>query len=212
MSNSNRLRGRLPLFAILRGLETDRAVEVARTVIEAGFDMVEVTMNSPDPFRSIAAIVAALGDRAMVGAGTLISSDQIDRLARTGAELAISAHCDPALIAQAAGAGLTVIPGVFTVSEIHAALKAGAHGVKIFPAEIMPPSAVKAIRAVLPKELPIFVVGGIRADNMAAYLTAGATGFGIGSSLFQPGKPIDRIAEDAHAIISAFETARGNAG
>lgn len=198
----------LPLFAVLRGLEPERAQAVGEALVEAGFGILEVTMNSPDPFASIASLVRSLGDRALIGAGTVTRTEEVDELESLGARLVVSPHCDPALVGHAVGKGMTVLPGVFTPTEMMAALKAGATGIKIFPAEAMPPAGVRAVRAVLPPYVPIFVVGGITAANMADYLQAGATGFGMGGSLFRPGKPLDAIAGDARAIVSAFHAAK----
>lgn len=203
------LDSRLPLVAILRGLEPDRAVEVGETLAEAGFDLIEVPLNSPDPFASIAALAAALGERALVGAGTVLTVDQVDRLAEIGAGLVVSPNCDPAVINRTATLGMVSLPGVLTPTEMFAALGAGATGLKIFPAELVSPAAIKAVRAVLPPTVPVMAVGGISAANMGDYLAAGATGFGIGGALFTPGKPIDAIARDASAMVKAFRAARG---
>lgn len=206
------LEGRLPLVAILRGLEPDRAVEVAEVLIGAGFDILEVPLNSPEPVQSIAAIVAAHGDRALIGAGTVLSADEVDVLAAVGAKLVVSPNCDPAVIARTAAHGMVSLPGVLTPTEMFAALKAGASGLKIFPAELMPASGIKAVRAVLPAECPVYVVGGIHAGNMGEYLSAGATGFGMGSAIFKPGKSLQDIASDAQAIVAAFKSSRASQG
>jgi 2-dehydro-3-deoxyphosphogalactonate aldolase len=200
--------GRLPLVAILRALEPERAVAVGQALVDSGFDMIEVPLNSPDPFVSIAALVQALGDRALVGAGTVLSVEQVDRLAHIGARLVVSPNCNPAVIARAAALGMVSLPGVLTPTEMFAALDSGATGLKIFPAEMAGPAVVRAVRAVLPPQLPILAVGGIQADNMRDYLAAGTTGFGIGGSLFKPGKSIDAIATDARALVAAFAAAR----
>jgi 2-dehydro-3-deoxyphosphogalactonate aldolase len=200
--------GRLPLVAILRALEPERAVAVGQTLVDSGFDMIEVPLNSPDPFVSIAALVQALGDRALVGAGTVLAVEQVDRLAHIGARLVVSPNCNPAVIARAAALGMVSLPGVLTPTEMFAALDSGATGLKIFPAEIAGPAVVRAVRAVLPPQLPILAVGGIQADNMRDYLAAGTSGFGIGGSLFKPGKSIDAIATDARALVAAFAAAR----
>jgi 2-dehydro-3-deoxyphosphogalactonate aldolase len=199
---------RFPLVAILRGLEPERAVEVGEALVDAGFDVIEVPLNSPDPFTSIAALVAALGKRALVGAGTVLTVDQVDRLADIGAGLVVSPNCNPAVIARTAAHGMVSLPGVLTPTEMFAALSAGATGLKIFPAELVSPAAVKAVRAVLPPTVPVLAVGGISAANMGDYLAAGITGFGIGGALFKPGKPTEAIARDARAMVEAFRTAR----
>lgn len=203
------IEGRLPLVAILRGLEPERAVAVGETLVESGFDVIEVPLNSPEPMASIAALVHALGNRALVGAGTVLTEAQVDELAAIGAGLVVSPNCNPAIIRRTAAHGMVSLPGVLTPTEMFAALEAGATGLKIFPAEMISPAIIKAVRAVLPPRVPVYAVGGINAGNMGAYLTAGAAGFGIGGSLFTPGKPLDTIATDARAIVAAFAAARG---
>lgn len=195
---------RLPLFAILRGLEPARAVAVAAALVESGFDIIEVPMNSPDPIDSIARIATAFSASALIGAGTVTSVCEVDQVMAAGGRLIVSPHCDPALIRHAAALGMTALAGVFTPTDMFAACAAGASGLKIFPAEIMPPAGVRAVRAVLPAHIPIYVVGGIREGNMRDYLAAGATGFGLGGSLFRPGKDIAAIKADATAIVAAF--------
>lgn len=201
------LAGHVPLVAILRGLEPERAATVAETLVAAGITLIEVPLNSPDPLRSIAAIIAAVGDRAIVGAGTVLAVDQVHDLAAIGARLVVSPNCNPAVIAEAAARGMIALPGVLTPTDMFAALAAGAAGLKIFPAELMPPAGVKAVRAVLPAAVPIFMVGGINAGNMGDYLAAGASGFGMGGSLFRPGKPLAEIAGDAASLVAAWRRA-----
>lgn len=202
------IEGRLPLVAILRGLEPERAVAVGEALVEAGFDIIEVPLNSPDPLASIAALVSALGDHALVGAGTVLTEAAVDSLAAIGAGLVVSPNCNPAVIRRTAALGMVSLPGVFTPTEMFAALEAGASGLKLFPAEAASPAVIKAVRAVLSPQVPLLAVGGISAANMGDYLAAGATGFGIGGSLFKPGKPLGEIAEDARAIVAAFRAAR----
>lgn len=198
----------LPLVAILRGLEPERAVAVAQLLIEAGIELIEVPMNSPEPLRSIAAIIEAFDAQAMIGAGTVMSVDTVDDLAQLGASLVVAPNCDDRVIARADTHGMLALPGVMTPTEMFAAIESGAAGLKIFPAELFTPAAVKAVRAVLPPELPVFVVGGVNAGNMADYLKAGATGFGLGSALFKPGKPVEDVAADAREIVAAFRAAQ----
>ena len=200
--------GRLPLVAILRGLEPERAVAVGEVLVEAGFDIIEVPLNSPDPLASIAALVEALGPRALVGAGTVLAEAEVDALAAIGAGLVVSPNGNPAVIRRTAALGMVSLPGVFTPTEMFAAIEAGASGLKLFPAEAASPAVIKAVRAVLPPQVPLFAVGGISAANMGDYLAAGAAGFGIGGSLFKPGKPLADIAADARAIVAAFRAAR----
>lgn len=198
----------LPLVAILRGLEPERAVAVAQVLIDAGIELIEVPMNSPEPLRSIAAIIEAFDAQAMIGAGTVMSVDTVDDLAQLGASLVVAPNCDDRVIARADTLGMLALPGVMTPTEMFAAIESGAAGLKIFPAELFTPAAVKAVRAVLPPELPVFVVGGVNAGNMADYLKAGATGFGLGSALFKPGKPVEDVAADAREIVAAFRAAQ----
>lgn len=203
------IEGRLPLVAILRGLEPERAVAVGEVLVDAGFDIIEVPLNSPEPLTSIAALVEALGDCALIGAGTVLTEAQVDDLAAIGAQLVVSPNCNPAVIRRTAAHGMVSMPGVVTPTEMFAALEAGAAGLKIFPAEMVSPAIIKAVRAVLPPQVPVLAVGGINADNMGEFLAAGAAGFGIGGSLFKPGKPLADIAADAREIVAAFKAARG---
>lgn len=198
----------LPLVAILRGLEPERAVAIAQVLIEAGIELIEVPMNSPEPLRSIAAIIEAFDAQALIGAGTVTSAKTVDDLAQLGASLVVAPNCDDRIIARADALGMLALPGVMTPTEMFAAIESGAAGLKIFPAELFTPAAVKAVRAVLPPELPVFVVGGVNAGNMVDYLKAGATGFGLGSALFKPGKPVEDVAADAREIVAAFRTAQ----
>lgn len=203
------IEGRLPLVAILRGLEPERAVAVGEVLVEAGFDIIEVPLNSPEPLTSIAALVEAMGDCALIGAGTVLTEAQVDDLAAIGAQLVVSPNCNPAVIRRTAAHGMVSMPGVVTPTEMFAALEAGATALKIFPAEMVSPAIIKAVRAVLPPQVPVLAVGGINAGNMGAFLAAGAAGFGIGGSLFKPGKPLAEIDADAGAIVAAFRAAQG---
>jgi 2-dehydro-3-deoxyphosphogalactonate aldolase len=202
------IEGRLPLVAILRGLEPERAARVGEALVEAGFDIIEVPLNSPEPLVSIAALVEALGHRALIGAGTVLAEAEVDALAAIGAQLVVSPNCNPAVIRRSVEHGMASLPGVLTPTEMFAAIDAGASGLKIFPAEMVGPAGVKAVRAVLPRQVPVLAVGGISAANMGDYLAAGAAGFGIGGALFMPGKPLDAIAADARAIVAAYKAAR----
>jgi len=202
------LEGRLPLVAILRGLEPDRAATVGETLVECGFDIIEVPLNSPESMRSIATLVQTLGARALIGAGTVLTEPQVDSLADIGAQLVVSPNCNPAVIRRTAAHSMVSLPGVVTPTEMFAALEAGASGLKIFPADMVSPAIISAVRAVLPPQVPVFAVGGITPANMGDYLSAGTAGFGIGGALFKPGKPLAEIADAARSIVAAFRAAR----
>lgn len=193
------------LIAILRGIKSDEALGVAETLIEAGITKIEVPLNSPDPFDSIAAMQARFGDVALFGAGTVLQAFQVDQLADTGAKMVISPNFDAAVMAQTKARGLLSYPGVLTPSECFAALNAGADGLKIFPAFLMGVAGLKALRAVLPPECKIYAVGGVGPADFAAWRKAGATGFGIGSALYQPGMDIHDIANHARAMVAAYD-------
>lgn len=202
------IEGRIPLVAILRGLEPERAAAVGETLVECGFDIIEVPLNSPEPLTSIAALVETLGNQALIGAGTVLTETQVDQLADIGARLVVSPNCNPAVIRRTVARGMISLPGVLSPTEMFSALAAGASGLKIFPAEMISPAIIKAARAVLPPQVPVLAVGGINPGNMRDYLAAGAAGFGIGGALFKPGKPLADIAADARMIVSAFAAAR----
>jgi len=194
----------LPLIAILRGIRPDEAVAIGDTLAGAGFRLIEVPLNSPAPFDSIARLADALADRVVIGAGTLRDPDDAARVAAAGGRLAVMPHADVALISAAKAAGLTCIPGVATPTEAFAALDAGADALKLFPAEALPPSVVKAWRAVLPHETALFPVGGITPEKMADYVAAGASGFGLGSALYRPGDASGQVADKAAAFVAAW--------
>lgn len=190
-----------PLVAILRGIAPIEAPHIGQALWDAGFRILEVPLNSPQPFESIAALRKALPD-ALIGAGTVLSVDQVQQLKAVGGQLVIAPNFNPAVLSAAKQAGMLAIPGVATPTEAFAALAAGADAIKLFPAEMISPAALKAMRAVLPRDALLLPVGGIGAANMAAYWTAGANGFGIGSSLYSPGKAISDIQCDAIELIA----------
>ena len=194
-----------PLVAILRGLEPARAGAVGNVIVEAGFGFVEVPLNSPDPLQSISTLVATIGDRAIVGAGTVLTVSEVNAVADVGAGLVVSPNFNCEVIARTTSRGMLSFPGVLTPTEMFGAIDAGATGLKIFPAELVPSKSIKAVRAVLPPHLPVLVVGGIDAGNMGEYLAAGATGFGMGGSVFKPGKSLSAIADDARRVVEAFD-------
>lgn len=194
----------LPLLAILRGVRHVEAVAIGAALIEAGFRIIEVPLNSPDPLASIASLDAAFGDRAVIGAGTVMRPAEVAAVAEAGGSLIVMPHGDAAVIEAAVGANLACFPGVATPTEAFAALEAGATGLKLFPAEGLPPAIVKAWGAVLPPGTGLFPVGGIDTENMAAYRDAGAAGFGIGSALYKPGMTAAQVSARARAFVAAW--------
>lgn len=201
---STRFRSALvtcPLIAILRGLTPQEAPQVGRVLWDAGFRILEVPLNSPEPYLSIAALREALPD-ALIGAGTVLEVTQVAQVKAAGGQLVIAPNFNPAVVSAAQSAGMLAIPGATTPTETFAALAAGADAIKLFPAEMISPAAVKAMRAVLPKNALLLPVGGISAANMGTYCQAGASGFGIGSSLYAPGKSISTIQQDALKLIA----------
>ncbi len=197
----------LPLVAILRGIQPREAVAVGAAIVAAGFHLLEVPFNSPQPVTSIRALVDALGDTTLVGAGTVMTADQVHQVADAGGRLIVMPHADTAVIGAAHDAGLIVTPGVATLTEAFAALAAGATGLKLFPANQFVPATLKAWRAVLPRAVTVLPVGGIDVDSMAPWITAGANGFGIGSALYKPGMTADEAGRAARAFKQAWDTA-----
>jgi 2-dehydro-3-deoxyphosphogalactonate aldolase len=198
-----------PLIAILRGVELDQAVATATAVVDAGIGWIEVPLNSPRPLDSIAAMQAALGERARIGAGTVLTPEEVRAVAATGASFVVSPNCDPTVIARSKELGLGSYPGVFTPSECFAALAAGADALKIFPANVLGLEGLKAIRAVLPAGTRVYAVGGVSPADFAAWTAAGADGFGLGSALFKPGWSPSRVAEAARASVAAWDASQG---
>lgn len=199
------------LIAILRGVRPDEAVAIGETLVAAGIDRIEVPLNSPDPLKSIAAMQAALGDRAAIGAGTVLTPEEVRAVAATGATFIVSPNSDPRVIARTKDLGLGSYPGVFTATECFAALAAGADALKIFPAGIMGPAGVAALRAVLPVTTDVYAVGGAGPADFPAWLAAGCTGFGLGSALYKAGWPASRVAEAARTAVTAWDAAHGRA-
>jgi 2-dehydro-3-deoxyphosphogalactonate aldolase len=199
----------LPLIAILRGIRPEEAVAVGEALVAEGFVAIEVPLNSPEPLDSIARLAAALGERALIGAGTVLEPARVGEVAAAGGRLAVMPHSDPAVIAAAKAAGLLCVPGVATPTEAFAALAAGADALKLFPAEALPPTVIRAWRAVLPEAVWLLPVGGIAPATMAPYLAAGATGFGLGSALYRPGMSAAEVGERARAFRDAYGRAAG---
>ncbi|MBL4827022.1 MAG: 2-dehydro-3-deoxy-6-phosphogalactonate aldolase [Spongiibacteraceae bacterium] len=199
-----------PLIAILRGITPEQSLPVTRVLLDAGFCMVEVPLNSPKPFDSINAISAEFGDSALIGAGTVTAVGDVEKVHQAGGKLIFSPNCNLSVIEKTKQYDMVSIPGCCTPSEVFAALEGGADAIKFFPSDIVTPPAVKAMRAVLPA-IPLLAVGGINNDNMLPYLQAGIRGFGIGSSLYKPGKSLEHIKVSAQQIIEAFRYAEKNA-
>ena len=195
----------LPLVAILRGIRPEEAEAAAHCLFDAGFRLIEVPLNSPDPFTSITTMRRVLPMDALVGAGTVLNATQMQQLKDCGGELAVMPHADTALIRQAKQLGMLCVPGVVTPTEAFAALDAGADALKLFPAELITPPILKAIRVVLPKGTRLLPVGGITPDNMKPYRDAGAAGFGLGSALYSPGLSTAELAERAGAFVAAWK-------
>lgn len=192
----------MPLVGILRGLRPDEALTVGRALLEIGWTLIEVPLNSPQPLQSIEAMAAALPN-ALVGAGTVLNAGQVRDVFAAGGQLVVSPNFDAEVVREALRLGMVCLPGVMTATEAFAALQAGATGLKLFPAEMITPAVVKALRAVLPAPTLLLPVGGITVDNMAAYRAAGASGFGIGSALYAPGMTGRDVAENAMKFIAA---------
>lgn len=194
---------RCPIAAILRGVKPDEIDAVGDALIEAGIAIIEVPLNSPKPFDSIKRLTVRHGARALIGAGTVLDVSDVARVKDAGGRLVVAPNFDADVVRAANAAGLAALPGVMTPSEGFAALKAGADGLKLFPAEIIPPAAFKAWRAVFPAETLLLAVGGVGVENIAAYAQAGASGYGIGSALYKPGRPAGEIGKLAKALVLA---------
>ena len=193
----------LPLIAILRGLRPEEAPAIGDVLVEAGFRLIEVPLNSPQPLDSIAALRKRFPD-AVIGAGTVLTAVEVRDVASAGGELVVAPNFDRDVVEETVRLGLASLPGILTPTEAFAALKAGAHGLKLFPAELASPAVVKALLAVLPKGTPLIPVGGVGAYNMAVWRAAGAAGFGLGSSLYKPGDDAAAVRAKAAAIVSAW--------
>jgi 2-dehydro-3-deoxyphosphogalactonate aldolase len=196
----------LPLIAILRGITPAEAVPVGQALVDAGFRIIEVPLNSPQPLHSIELLARALGTRCLVGAGTVLSVTQVDEVARAGGRLIVMPHADALVIGAAKAKALWCAPGIATPTEGFAALAAGADALKLFPAELLAPPVLKALRAVFPPEVLFLPVGGITPQNLAAYAAAGANGFGLGSALYRPGVTPQQVAVNSRPFVSAWRS------
>lgn len=212
MALIDRFLDRLPLIAILRGVTPEDVVAVSDVLIEAGFAIVEVPLNSPRPLESIQRLQARFGEEILLGAGTVTSPAQVREVAESGGRLVVMPHSDAEVVRAARAAELVCIPGIATPTEGFAALSNGADALKLFPAELLTPTVLKAIRSVFPSATRFIPVGGITPDAMASYVAAGATGFGLGSALYRRGDDAKRVAANARDFVSAWKRIRSVGG
>jgi 2-dehydro-3-deoxyphosphogalactonate aldolase len=203
--------GAPPVVAILRGVRPDEAVGIATALVEAGIRLIEVPLNSPDPLDSIAAIQAALGDRALIGGGTVLDVASVEALARTGGRIMVTPNTDPEVIARGVALKLEVMPGFVTPSEAFRAIAAGAKRLKLFPANALGPAYLKAMLDVVPRTVRLWAVGGTGADNLREWLAAGAEGIGVGGALYRPGDNAATVASKARQLTDAWRTIQGDA-
>ena len=194
-----------PIIAILRGVQPAEAVAISSVILAAGIDKIEVPLNSPSPLESISAIAEAYGNRALIGAGTVLTAVQVQQVKAAGGQLVVSPNCDPAVIAATIAAGMQSWPGIFTTSEAFTALQAGATGLKLFPSDVAGPKGLKAMRAILPVGTQVYAVGGAGPENFAEWVAASADGFGLGSAIYKPGDTPETVATKAQAIVAAFD-------
>ncbi|HVY50955.1 MAG TPA: 2-dehydro-3-deoxy-6-phosphogalactonate aldolase [Devosia sp.] len=198
------------LIAILRGVTPAQVLDITAILIEAGIGMIEVPLNSPDPFQSIAAAARRFGGQAAIGAGTVLTTDEVNHVRLAGGTLVVSPDTNEAVIARTRELQMASYPGVFTPSDAFRAIHAGASGLKFFPAEVLGPRGIKAMKAVLPPDLPIFAVGGANPDNFREYFEAGCAGFGLGSYIFKPGMQLAEIESRARAAVRAYDEGRNS--
>lgn len=194
-----------PLVAIIRGVRPNEAEAIADALYEGGIRIIEVPLNSPDPLESIRVISEKFGNRTLVGAGTVIGPDDVAKVAEAGGRLIVSPNTNTSVIEATVASGLVSSPGFFTPSEAFAAIRAGAHSIKLFPAEAASPAVVKSQRAVLPKDIPLIVVGGVTPESVPDWMNAGADGFGLGGSLYKAGQETQATLEKAQAFVAAVK-------
>lgn len=195
---------RCPVIAILRGITPDEILPVGHALMECGINVIEIPLNSPKPFESIHRLTADVGDGAIIGAGTVLRVEDVEAVQAAGGQLVVSPNTDPKVIAASVALGMISVPGYFTPTEAFAAIHAGAHAIKLFPAEAAAPSVVKAQLAVLPAGFPLFIVGGVKADDAMKWLSAGASGFGLGGALYRPGYSAEQVKEAASQFVAAL--------
>ena len=195
------------LIAILRGITATETAAVCQVLVEAGISRIEIPLNSPQPLQSIRVAVKELAGKASIGAGTVLAPEEVDAIAQAGGAFIVSPDCNEAVIARTIACGLQSYPGIFSPTEAFRAIRAGAHALKVFPAEVVGVRGVKAMKAVLPPAIPLYAVGGANPDNFLEFVSAGCMGFGIGSYLYTPGAKLSDIAARAGAIVAAYDRA-----
>ncbi len=193
------------IIAILRGIQPEQAADIATALVAAGITKIEVPLNSPQPFDSIRRMIDAVGQQALIGAGTVLAVEDVAKLQALGAGLVVSPNCNPEVIKATKAAGMLSYPGVLTPTECFAALEAGADGIKLFPASLLGVGGVSALRAVLPKSTQVYAVGGAGADNLQQWFQAGCNGFGIGSALYKPGDSTEIVSNRASILVKAYD-------
>jgi 2-dehydro-3-deoxyphosphogalactonate aldolase len=199
------MSGHRQIIAILRGVTPPEAINVCRVLCDAGITMIEVPFNSPEPLKSIAAAAKALAGRAEIGCGTALTVEDVENTKAAGGSFVVSPDTNEDVIRRTRALGMASYPGVFTPSDAFRAIRAGATGLKFFPAEVLGPKGIKAMKAVLPKDLPLYAVGGASPDNFREYFDAGCAGFGLGSYIFKPGMDLGEIERRARAAVAAYD-------
>jgi 2-dehydro-3-deoxyphosphogalactonate aldolase len=202
----NRYLAECPLIAIARGIKPEEADAIGDAIYEGGIRIIEVPLNSPDPLNSIERLAKRFGDKVLVGAGTVLHAADVGRIRDVGGRIVVSPDTNVEVISATAAAGLVATPGYFTPSEAFAAIRAGAAGLKLFPAEAATPAVLRAQLAVIPKEVPIMVVGGVKPDSMRPWLEAGAAGFGLGGGLYKAGQSAEETLEKARAYVAGLKS------